>query len=60
VDEVKATEAEVQKIRQQSTLVAHMIEVFNAARSDAELSAAVPLVVKLTALADVPSIRLPN
>jgi ATP-dependent 26S proteasome regulatory subunit len=60
VDQVKATEAEVQKIRQQSTLVAHMIEVFNAAKSDAELAAAMQLVVRLTALEDVPSIRLPS
>ena len=60
VDEVKATEAEVRQIRQQTNVVTHMIEVFNAAKSDAELSAAVQLVVKLTALEDLPSIRLPN
>ena len=57
VDEAKATEAEVRKIRQQSTLVEHMSEVFNAAKSDPELSAAMQLVVKLTALEEMPSIR---
>ena len=60
VHEVKATEAEVRKIRQQSTLVEHMIESFNAAKSDAELSAAMQLVVTLTALEDMASIRLPR
>ena len=55
VDEAKATEAEVRKIRQQLTLVERMIEAFNAAKSDAELSAAMQLV--LTALEEVPSIR---
>jgi hypothetical protein len=60
VDETKATEAEVCKIRHQSTLVERMIEAFNAAKSDAELSAAMQLVVKLTALEDVPSMRLPK
>ena len=57
VDETKATEAEVGKMRQQSTLVARMIEAFNAAKSDAELSMAMQLVVKLTAVEEVPSIR---
>jgi hypothetical protein len=57
VDEVKATEAEVRKIRQQLTLVERMIEAFNAAKSDAELAAAMQLVVRLTALEEVPSIR---
>src|SRR5262245_19482532 len=60
VDEAKVTEAEVSKIRQQSTLVERMIEAFNAAKSDAELSAAMQLGLKLTAVEDVPSIRLPN
>ena len=60
VDEAKATEAEVRKIRQQSILVEHMVEAFNVAKSDAELSAAMQLVAKLTALEDVPSIRLSN
>ena len=55
VDEAKVTEAEVRKIRQQLTLVERMIEAFNAAKSDAELSAAMQLV--LTALEEVPSIR---
>jgi hypothetical protein len=59
VDEVKATEAEVRKIRQQLNLIERMIEAFNAAKSDAELSAAMQLVAKLTALEEVPSIR-PN
>jgi hypothetical protein len=57
VDEVKATEAEVRKIRQQLNLVERMIEAFNAAKSDAELAAAMQLVVRLTALEEVPSIR---
>ena len=60
VDEVKATEAEVRKIRQQSTLIERTIEAFNAAKSDAELAAAMQLVVRLTALEDVPNIRLPH
>ena len=60
VDEAKATEAEVCTIRQQSTLVERMIEAFNASKTDAELSATMQLVVKLTALGEVPSIRLPN
>jgi hypothetical protein len=60
VDEAKATEAEIRMIRQQSTLVERMIEAFNAAKSDAELSAAMKMVVKLTALEKVPSIRLSN
>ena len=59
-DEAKATEAEVAKIRQQSALVARMIEAFNAAKSDAELSAAMQLVIKLTTIEEVPAIRLPN
>jgi hypothetical protein len=58
VGETKATEAEVRKIRHQSILVERMIEAFNAAKSDAELSAAMQLVVKLTALDDVASMRL--
>ena len=58
VDEAKVTEAEVCKIRQQSALVERMIEAFNAAKSDPELAAAMQLVVKLTALEEVPSIRL--
>ena len=57
VDEAKVTEAEVCKIRQQSALVERMIEAFNAAKSDPELAAAMQLVVKLTALEEVP-IRL--
>jgi hypothetical protein len=60
VDETKATEAEVRNIKQQSALVERMIKAFNVAKSDAELSAAMQLVVKLTALEDMPSIRLPN
>ena len=60
VDDTKATEAEVREIRQQSALVERMIEAFNVAKSDVELSAAMQLVMKLTALEDVPSIRLPN
>jgi hypothetical protein len=60
VDETKATEAEVREIRQQSAVVERMIEAFTVAKSDAELSAAMQLVVKLTALEDVPSIRLPS
>ena len=60
VDDTKATEAEVREIRQQSALVGRMIEAFNVAKSDAELSAAMQLVVKLTSLEDVPSIRLAN
>jgi hypothetical protein len=60
VDETKATEAEVCTIRQQSSLVERMIEAFNASKTDAELSATMQLVVKLTALGEVPSIRLPN
>jgi hypothetical protein len=55
LDEAKATEAEVRMIRQQLILVERMIEAFNAAKSDAELSAAMQLV--LTALEEVPSIR---
>ena len=58
VDEAKATEAEVCKIRQQSALVERMIEALNAAKSDPELSATMQLVLKLTALEEVPSIRL--
>jgi len=42
-DETKATEEEVCKIRHQSILVERMIEAFNAAKSDAELSAAMQL-----------------
>jgi hypothetical protein len=57
VDEAKATKAEVWKIRQQSALVERMIEAFNVAKSDPELSAAMQLVVKLAALEEVPSIR---
>src|SRR5262245_50292556 len=57
VDEVKATEAEVRKIRQQLDLVGRMIEAFNAAEADPELSAAMQLVVRLTAFEEVPSIR---
>jgi hypothetical protein len=57
LDETKATEAEVREIRQQSALVERMIEAFNAAKSDRELSAAMQLVAKLTALEEVPSIR---
>ena len=60
VDEVRATEAEVCEIRKQSALVERMIEAFNAAKSDPELSAAMQLVVKLTALEEVPSIRSSN
>jgi hypothetical protein len=60
VDEAKATEAEIRKNRQQSTMVERMIEAFNAAKSDAELSAAMKLVAKLTALEEVPSIHLSN
>jgi hypothetical protein len=57
VDEVKATEAEVRKIRQQLDLVGRMIKAFNAAKSDLELSAAMQLVIRLTAFEEVPSIR---
>jgi hypothetical protein len=57
-DEAKATEAEVRKISQLSTLVERMIEAFNAAKSDAELSAAMRLVARLTALEEIPSLRL--
>ena len=60
VDQTKATEAEVRKISQQSAVVEQIIEAFNVAKSDAELSAAMQLVMKLTALEDVPSIRLQN
>ena len=60
VDEAKVTEAEVCKIRQQSALVERMIEAFNAAKSDPELAAAMQLVLKLTALEEVLSIRLPS
>ena len=35
-----------------------MIEAFNAAKADPELSATMQLVLKLTALEEVPSIRL--
>ena len=58
VDEAKVTEAEVCQIRQQSAVVERMIEAFNAAKSDPELSATMHLVLKLTALEEVPSIRL--
>ena len=58
VDEAKATEAKVRKTRQQSALVERMIEAFNSAKSDPELSATTQLVLKLTALEEVPSIRL--
>jgi hypothetical protein len=57
VDEVRATEAEVRKIRQQLDLVGRMIEAFDAAKSDPELSAAMQLVIRLTAFEEVPSIR---
>ena len=60
VHETKATEAEVRNIRQQLVLVEQIIEAFNVAKSDAELSAATQRVAKLTALQDVPSLRLPN
>ena len=59
-DEAKATDAEVRQIRQQTVLVGRMIAAFNAAKSDAELSSAMQLVAKLTALEEVPSIRLSN
>jgi hypothetical protein len=55
-DETKATEAEIRNMRQQSTPVVRMIEAFNLAKSDAELSVAMQLVVKLTAV-EVPGIR---
>jgi hypothetical protein len=57
VDEINATAAEVREIRQQSAQVERMIEAFTVAKSDADLSAAMQLVVKLTALEDVPSIH---
>ena len=59
-DEAKATAAEVRKMRQQSIVVERMIEAFNVAKSDAELSAAMQLVVKLTGREEVPSIHLPH
>jgi hypothetical protein len=58
VDETKATEAGLCEIRHQSILVERMIEAFNAVKSDAELSAAMQLVVRLTALDDVASMLI--